>query len=207
MRIVAALLASCLASTLAGGDAQATTLSAAMGISNLTRAQEERFERIVCRPHHVGLYAAEGTGFATGNDFRMTNVNLRCDPHREIAHQPVAYEIYCRREVSEKWECAHAEEKMFVRLGDTTYNIGANHNAVPVEEAYRIFRFLISIGELQHAPQSKPFGHREDREVTFAVWKDEGDKIFAHCHQYMVITRLGPGEYRLEPHGTAALVP
>ena len=60
------------------------------------------------------MEAAEGTGYATRNDFKLTKVNVRCKPHRHIDGQPVAYEVFCTREVQGKWDCSHAEEKLFV---------------------------------------------------------------------------------------------
>lgn len=207
VRVTALLSAGCLASAITIGATQAATLSATIGVTNLTRAQEKRLEALACLPHGVGMYAAEGAGYAKGNDFKMTMVNVRCAAHRHIERHPVAYEVYCRRDVPGKWDCARAEEKLFVRVDGAIYNVGANQDAVPVEEAYRIFRYLISAGELPHIAQSKPFGHREEREITFAVWKDEGDRIFAHCDHYLVLTRLGPGKYRLEPEWIAAQAP
>ncbi len=194
----ASLLTACLACIVAG-EARATTFSSALGISNLTKGQEKRFEERACRPHGVGMYAAEGVGYPKGNDFKLTMVNVRCDPHRHVEGQPVAYEVYCRRDPQDAWDCGHAEERLFARIDGTMFSIGANHGAVPIDEAYRVFRYLAARGALHNVLLDKPFDYREEREVAFAVWKDEGNRVFAHCDRYMVLTRLGPGEYRLEP--------
>jgi len=194
------LLAGCLvgASSAAIGESRGTTYAAAIGITNLTRKQATKFEKLACLPHNIGMDAAEGTGYAQGNDYKLTQVNVRCKPHRHIDGQPVAFEVFCTREVQGKWDCSHAEEKLFARINGTTFSISANNNAVQVDEAYRVFRYLASQGELRDALPDKPFNHREAREVTFAVWKNEGDRIFARCGRYLVLTRTGPGLYRLD---------
>jgi hypothetical protein len=190
-----------LAAGLAGAScaSHATTFSAAIGVSNLTKAQERRFEQRACLPHGVALDAAQGVGHAQRNDFKLTMVTVRCMPHRYIERQPVAYEVYCRRAERDRWDCSHAEEKLFARINGTTFSVGVNHEAVAVDEAYRVFRFLVAHGQLQNVAPDKPFDYREDREVAFDVWKDEGDRIFAHCDRYLVLTRLAPGRYQLDP--------
>ncbi len=185
------------------GLAHATTFSTALGVSNLTKEQERRIEQRACLVHGVEMEAAQGSGFRQGNDFKLTRVTARCKPHRYVERQPVAYEVYCRRDEIDKWDCSHAEEKLFARIDGTTFSIGVNHEAVPVDEAYRVFRFLVANGQLKNVRLDKPFDYLDDREVAFDVWKDEGDRIFAHCDKYLVLTRLAPGEYRLEPWESA----
>ena len=68
-----------------------------------------------------------------------------------------------------------------------------------VDEAYRVFRYLASQGELRDALPNKPFNHREAREVTFAVWKNEGDRFFVRCDVTWCSLAIGPGSYQLEP--------
>ncbi len=195
----ATFLAICLAG--ACGVAGATSFSTALGVSNLTKAQERTFEQRACLAHGVGMDAAQGAGYPKGNDFKLTVVNVRCKPHRYIERQPVAYEVYCRRAAQDDWDCSQAEEKLFARINGTTFSVGVNHAAVPVDEAYRVFRYLLSNGQLSNVAPGKPFDYRDDREVAFDVWKDEGDRIFAHCDRYLVLTRLAPGKYQLESWG------
>jgi hypothetical protein len=195
----ACLLAGCLASAAEGGEQRGTTFAAAIGITNLTKKQAIKFEKLACLPHDTGLDAAEGTGYATRNDYKLTRVYVRCKPHRHIDGQPVAYVVYCTRAVQGKWDCSHAEETLFARINGTTFSISVNNNALQVDEAYRVFRYLASQGELRNALPNKPFNHLEGREVTFAVWKNEGDRVFVRCDRYLVLTRLGPGSYQLEP--------
>src|SRR5688572_12206268 len=118
----ASLLAACLVG--ACEVASATSFSTAIGVSNLTKDQERKFEQRACLAHGVGMDAAQGAGYAKGNDFRLTHVNVRCKPHRYVERQPVAYEVYCRRDERDKWDCSHAEEKLFARINGTTFSVG-----------------------------------------------------------------------------------
>jgi len=181
-------------------SALATTYVAPVSLKDtveLTAEERNQVAQLACvGPHKLPLISA--IGWVARRDRRDDlTASARCQSHRAVLGQPVVFEVEC--DLVGQISCDMSEEILLARIDAEAFEIRVYHDAMTLERAYAIARYLKRAGAWQDVQPTEPIFPGSDPFIYVSIASSENGQPQVYVgRKLLTLTASDADDFKIE---------